>query len=90
MKTEQELLDSSEQWVEGLDHPLPEHLNLSTNCGLPPGLGELKIRLGIQRWPDSHEQHFSARLADSLVWPENWILLNLRCWPGWSGGRACR
>ena len=24
------------------------------------------------------------------VWPENWILLNLRCWPGWSGGRACR
>jgi hypothetical protein len=24
------------------------------------------------------------------VWPENWILLKLRCWPGWSGGRACR
>jgi hypothetical protein len=25
-----------------------------------------------------------------VVWPENWILLNLRCWPGWSGGPACR
>ena len=67
MKTEQEVLDSSEQWVEGLDHPLPEHFNLSSGCGLPPGVGELKIRLGIQRWPNSHEQHFSARLADSLL-----------------------
>lgn len=67
MKTEQELPEASEQWAESVERPLPEHLNLSANCGLPPGLGELKIRLGIQRWPHSHEQHFSANLADSLL-----------------------
>jgi hypothetical protein len=67
MSNESELLESHEQWAENLDHALPEHLNLSTATPLPPGLGELKIRLGIQRWPTGQEHHFSARLADPLL-----------------------
>ena len=67
MNAEQELLNANDRWAESLDHPLPEHLHISTSTGLPPGLGELKIRLGIERWPHSHEQHFQAALADSLL-----------------------
>ena len=67
MQTEQDLLDINEQWAENLDHPLPEHFTSPTGFTLPPALGELKIHLGIQRWPHSHEQHLRVRLADPLL-----------------------
>jgi hypothetical protein len=67
MNLESELIESHEQWAENLDHPLPEHLNLTAAAPLPPGLGELMIRLGIQRLPSGPEHHFNARLADSLL-----------------------
>lgn len=67
MKTEQELLDANDQWAESIDHPLPEHFSATNGFTLPPALGELSIRLGIERWPHSHQQNFRARLADTLL-----------------------
>ena len=45
---------------------------------VPEGADVYILKNVLHDWRDDH------------VWPENWILLNLRCWPGWSGGRACR
>jgi len=67
MNVEQEVLNANDQWAEELDHPLPEHVTTAKDSVLPPGLGELKIRLGVERWPHSQEQHFRARLADTLL-----------------------
>ena len=34
---------------------------------LPPHLGELKVRLSINIWPEGQPEHFHARLKDSLL-----------------------
>jgi len=67
MNTQQELLDANDQWAEELDHPLPEPVTAAKDFSLPPGLGDLKIRLGVERWPHSPEKHFRARLDDTLL-----------------------
>lgn len=54
------------QWAEAVDHPLPPEVESFKAGGVPGSFAGLKVRLGIQRWPDGAEAHFHAKLSDSL------------------------
>ena len=60
--------ETGTDWAHDVDQPAPMELRNAHQVGvLPPHLGELKVRLSINIWPEGHPEHFHARLKDSLL-----------------------
>lgn len=55
-----------QEWAESIDYALPPEIEALNAGGLPGHLGDLRLRLGIERWPGSAELHFHAKLGESL------------------------
>lgn len=67
---EQEILQPHEDladWPDNLAADCPAGILEGRASGLPHALLHLKIRLGVRRFPDGEERHFSAALGDSLL-----------------------
>jgi hypothetical protein len=66
METGNEVTQVHQEWAEVVDHPLPPEIEAFKAGGVPRSLAALRLRLGIQRWPDGEEVHLHAKLSDSL------------------------
>lgn len=55
-----------QEWADGIEHPIPPEVEALKAGGLPGHLADLRLRLGIQRWPEGAETHFHARLGATL------------------------
>jgi Prokaryotic E2 family E len=66
METRNQGVQVPQEWAEGVDHPLPAEVEGFKAGGIPGSLAGLRVRLGIQRWPDSEEVHIHAKLSESL------------------------
>jgi hypothetical protein len=68
MSTDQGTLVIDHQpWADGLDHPVPAQIADTAESGLPVELQKMRVRLGIQRWPDGREEYISVELGTSLL-----------------------
>src|SRR6267142_2358068 len=54
------------EWAEVLDHPLTPEIEGCKAGGVPGALAGLRVRLGVQRWPDGAEVYIHAKLSDTL------------------------
>ena len=66
MQPTKEGTEVHQDWAGDIDHPIPPEVEALKAGGLPGHLAGLKLRLGIQRWPEGTELHFQAKLGDTL------------------------
>jgi len=66
MQPTKESSETYQDWADGIDVPVPPEIEALKAGGLPGHLADLRLRLGIQRWPDGAEEHFHAKLGDTL------------------------
>jgi hypothetical protein len=59
-------IEVNQEWAEGIDSLVPPEVEALKAGGLPGHLADLRLRLGIQRWPEGEEVHFHATLSSTL------------------------